>query len=67
MKYKVRAYEATNWSLFTQADHFEVFTFDSDLSLRDFAQMLAREGFPTSDGKRWIMPGAIISVERGDR
>jgi hypothetical protein len=62
-KFKVRVYQATNWSLLTQADHFEDFIFETNESLEKFSQELARTGFSIKNGKKWIMPGAIVSVD----
>lgn len=61
-KYKVKVYVATAWSLFTQADHYEEYEFESNESLEVIARRLAREGFRTNNGKRWVMPGAILEV-----
>lgn len=61
-RFVVRAYVATHWSFFTQADHFEEHHFTSKESLYEFATRIAKVGFGV--GKKWIMPGAIISVEQ---
>jgi hypothetical protein len=63
VRYHVRVYEASAWSLFTQADHYEDFTIESNVDLPTFAKTLAREGFPVENGNRWIMPGAIIWIK----
>lgn len=62
-KYKIRVYEATQWSLLTQADHFQDYYIDSELPLSDLARKLSRDGFSSGDGRKWIMPGAILFVE----
>lgn len=63
MRFKVRVYVATAFSLFTQADHFEDYYFDAKEPLVQFAQSLARTGFAVDDNRKWIMPGAILTVE----
>lgn len=62
-RYKVRVYESTAWSMFTQGDHFMDYHFDSRESLEQIAKRLARDGFPVDDGRKWIMPGSIVFVE----
>lgn len=64
-KYKVRVYEATGWSLLTQADHFEDFTLTSTETLEQIAKRLAHSGFAAHD-RKWVMPGAIMTVEKID-
>jgi hypothetical protein len=65
-RYKVRCYQATAWGVFTQADHYEDHYFASSESLDQVAKRLARDGFRVSDTNKWIMPGAILTVERED-
>jgi len=48
----------------TQADHYEDYKIDSAESLEDFTARLAAKGFFDEDSQRWIMPGAIVWVER---
>lgn len=62
-RYKVRVYEGTMWSFVTQADHFMDYSIDSAESLPEIARRLAHDGFSSGDGRKWIMPGAIIFVE----
>jgi hypothetical protein len=62
-KYKVTVYRATLWSFATQADNFNEFILESGEPLDSFAARLAREGFRRNDTE-WIMPGAILAVER---
>ena len=61
-KYKVRVYEATAWSMFSQADHYSDYTLTSSETLKQIAQRLAQYGSAATDQK-WIMPGAILTVE----
>jgi hypothetical protein len=63
VKYVARVYVATEWSFFTKADHFLDYAFQSDESLEVLAKRLARDGMRVSQGTKWIMPGAILSVE----
>lgn len=62
-KYKVRVYEVGVFGFFTQADHYQDYDFTSDDSLEQFARRLSREGFAVDDGRKWIMPAAILTVE----
>lgn len=61
-KFKVKVYLATDWSMFTQADHYEEYTFESKETLEVIAKRLARDGFRTDNGRKWIMPGAILEI-----
>jgi len=62
-KYKVRVYEVGALGFFTQADGYMDYNFTSDDSLEQFARRLSREGFAVEDGRKWICPAAIITVE----
>lgn len=62
MKYKVRYYESTYFSLFTQADHFGEAIFTSNKNIEEFAKQLAEHGFGFKGDKKWIMPGAITEI-----
>lgn len=62
-RYKARVYIASAIGFFTQADHYEDHYFDSNETLEQISKRLARDGFAV-DSKKWIMPGAILTVER---
>lgn len=59
-KFIVRCYIATILSIFTQADHFEDYTFESLQDLETFAKRFAKTGFQVKN--KWIMPGSIMSI-----
>lgn len=61
-KFTVRYYVATDWSLFTQADHYDEVIFTTGRTLAQLAHDLAKDGFAEPGGKKWIMPGAIVSI-----
>lgn len=63
-KYNVKVYVGTMWSFFTQADHYEDYTFESSESLEVISKRLARDGFRTDNETKWIMPGAILEVRK---
>lgn len=42
---------------------YEDYLFESTLSISDFALLLLQRGFECKTG-RWIMPGAILWIER---
>lgn len=62
-KYEVTVYEATHWSMFTQGDHFNVYTFETTESLTEISRRLAKDGFPANSNE-WVMPGAILKVKK---
>ena len=61
--YFMRAYKATTLSFFTQADHFSENLIQTHESLKQLVDRLSREGFQV-DENNWIMPGAIVSVQK---
>lgn len=66
-RYKVRVHRLTLAGFFTQADHYEDFEFESSEPIETFAARLASKGFADpDDATRWIMPGAILSIEQLD-
>ena len=61
--YTVRAQSPRALGFITQADHYRDYELDSNESLEELAGRLTAKGFPDSDGRRWIMPGAIVWIE----
>jgi hypothetical protein len=49
---------------FTQADHYHDHELESSEPLEAFAAHLAAKGFLDARTGRWIMPGAIVWIER---
>ena len=62
-RFKVRVQNPTALGFLTQADHYRDYELESAELVEDFAARLAAKGFADPDG-RWIMPGAIIWIER---
>lgn len=61
--YRIRVYLATAWSILTQSDHFQDHYIDSSESLEAIAKRLAHDGFRVGQQDKWIMPGAILTIE----
>ena len=61
--YTVRVKNVGGLGLFTQADHWDDYTVQSDADIEKFAEVLARKGFRATDDK-WIMPGAILWIKK---
>ena len=62
--YRVRVQNPVALGFLTQADHYLDYDFESDESLEDFAARLAAKGFQDRRNGRWVMPGAIIWIEK---
>jgi hypothetical protein len=63
-RYKVRVQNIGALGFITQADHYQDFELESSESLEVFAGHIAAKGFLAPKGDRWIMPGAIIWIEK---
>lgn len=63
-RYIVRAQTPRALGFITQSDHYQDYDFESSETLEAFAGRLAAKGFPDQDGRRWIMPGAIVWIEQ---
>jgi hypothetical protein len=63
-RYKVRTQKLSAMGFLTQADHYKDYELDSPEPIEEFAANLALKGFFDRDAERWIMPGAIVWIER---
>lgn len=63
-RYKVRVQKLGALGFLTQADHYEDYELESGETLAELAARLAAKGFPAPTGNRWVMPGAIIWIEK---
>ena len=63
-QYTVRVQKLGALGFFTQADHYQDFEMESSEGLEALAIRLASKGFLHPKGGRWIMPGAIVSIEQ---
>jgi hypothetical protein len=63
MLYTVRVKDVGNLGLLTQADHWIDHEIESQASLSELAEQLARKGFHSGDAK-WIMPASILWIKR---
>ena len=63
-RYKVRVQNLGALGFVTQADHYRDYDVASSESLEDLAGRLAAKGFLDPKGDRWIMPGAIVWIEK---
>ncbi len=64
IRYKVRAQKLSAIGFLTQADHYKDYELNSPEPLEEFAANLALKGFFDPETERWIMPGAIVWIER---
>ena len=58
-RFRVRYFEASIWTAFQEVD---VVT-PQPVLLSELCEQLNRTGMAHPDGKKWIMPGSIASVE----
>jgi hypothetical protein len=61
--YRVRVHKLGLIGIFTQSDHDD-YEVSSSESFEAFSRRLAHEGFLHEESGKWIMPGAIMWVER---
>ena len=64
-RFRVRYFEASIWSYFASTTAFQevdVVT-PQPVLLSKLCEQLNRTGMAHPDGKKWIMPGSIASVE----
>jgi hypothetical protein len=62
--YRVRVRTVGAIGFFTQADHYHDYNLEASESLGDFARHLADNGFQDSKSGRWIMPAAIVWIDK---
>jgi hypothetical protein len=59
-EYRVTIAEPIFWTWFCPS----AYVMKSESSIQELSATLFRKGFSVEGGKKWIMPGAIISIEQ---